>query len=172
MVALNVKKVFRYSTIIVVVLFLLITVTIAYSLLNNAKAGNAYLTPIPLDTALAFQVNYPIDNKLDAVIAARKQLASSRLRSKVLPNVIYIDHLSYGKAKDKTIPENASSDDVYPSYKMIWIVVFEGQWRIEGGPVEPTRTNANARCPFSISEFAYPNNFSKPLCVCAIRWFR
>ena len=135
---LNVKRLFRYTIITGIVLLLLVAVMVAYSLLYNAKGGNSYLTPIPLETVFAYQVNYPIDSKMDAVIAARKELASSRLRSKEIPNVIYIDYLSYGKAKDKTIPENASSNDVFPSYKMIWIVVFEGQWRIEGGPVEPT----------------------------------
>jgi len=148
---LNVKKPFRYTIITGVVLLLLVAVTVAYSLFYNAKAGNAYLTPVPLETVFAYQVNYPIYSKLDAVIAARKELASSRLRSKEIPKVVYIDYLIYGKAKDKTIPKNASSNDVFPLYKMIWIVVFEGQWRIEGGPVEPIQEPTHTLVPHSQS---------------------
>jgi len=134
------KKFFRYSTITVVVLSSLIIVAYAYSLLYHNKDGNAYLTPIPLETAYAHHVNYPIDNKLDAVIAALKLLGTSRLRSKEIPNVIYIEHLRYRKVKDKTIPNSALSLDMYPANKKVWIVVFEGQWHIEGGP-EPGPTH-------------------------------
>jgi hypothetical protein len=67
-----------------------------------------YLTPIPKETLEAFREGTPIESKLQAVIAARVYLGSTRLHFTGSPKVISV------------VEEEPN----------VWRVVFEGEWQV------------------------------------------
>jgi hypothetical protein len=99
-----------------------LVILISCSNLTNqptATDDSRYLTPIPEETLAAFRAGTPIESKLQAVIAARVYLSSTRLRYSASPAVISV-------LED---PPN------------VWKVVFEGEWQVippETRPVTPS----------------------------------
>jgi len=75
-----------------------------------------YLTPIPDETLVAYQEGIPITNKLQAVIAARAYLETTRLHSTTEPKVI----------------------SVVEEQSKVWKIVFEGEWLVN--PPDPNHT--------------------------------
>jgi hypothetical protein len=67
-----------------------------------------YLTPIPAETLAAYREGMPIESDLQAVIAARAYLQTTRLHSTTEPKVISV------------VEENLN----------IWKIVFEGEWLV------------------------------------------
>lgn len=74
----------------------------------TAAADSLYLTPIPEETLAAFREGTPIESKLQAVIAARVYLSSTRLQSAATPEVI------------SAVQEEPD----------VWRVLFEGDWQV------------------------------------------
>ena len=54
---------------------------------STATEDTAYLTPFPRETLQAYQFDMPIRNKMEAVIAARLSLDTTRLEYKEEPKV-------------------------------------------------------------------------------------
>lgn len=104
---------------LVLISFSIITLLTSCSNLNNpttAAEESLYLTPIPEETLAAYQEGDPIESKLQAVIAARAYLETTRLRSTAEPKVISV------------VEENPN----------VWKIVFEGEWLIN--PPDPNQT--------------------------------
>jgi hypothetical protein len=91
-----------------------------------------YLTPIPQSTIAAYTEDIPIKNKQDAAIAAQALLSSTRLEYEVLPRVTFVENLPLEEAHQKvrqTQPGAYSPED-RPGNTRVWLVLFEGEWRI------------------------------------------
>jgi len=107
---------------LVLVSLSLVTLLTGCSNLANqptAADDSLYLTPIPEETLAAFRAGTPIESKLQAVIAARVYLGTTRLHYQAPPAVIsVVEH-----------PPN------------VWKVVFEGEWQVippDPRPVTPS----------------------------------
>ena len=114
-----VNRKIRPATLLVLISFIIIFLLTSCSNLKNpttAAEGAQYLTPIPDETLAAFQEDTPIESKLQAVIAARAYLETTRLRSSTEPKVI----------------------SVAEEHPNIWKIVFEGEWLIN--PPDPNHT--------------------------------
>jgi hypothetical protein len=99
---------------------LVILLTNCSSPANQATATDdaLYLSPIPEEALAAFREGMAIESKLQAVIAARVYLGSTRLHFATTPKVISV------------IQEQPS----------VWRVVFEGEWQVippDPRPVTP-----------------------------------
>jgi len=106
-------------------MFTLGTLFIAQScgnLVNQATLAGTedayYLTPIPEGTIESFQEGTPVVTKLQAVIAARAYLRSTRLYFQETPRVIFVQEDPPGA----------------------WQVVFEGDYQVIGPDPEHTVT--------------------------------
>lgn len=104
---------------LVVISLSLVMLLVSCSNINNITTPNedtSYLTPIPDETLAAFKEGTPIKSKLQAVIAARAYLETTRLHSTTEPKVI-------------TVVEEQSR---------VWKIIFEGDWLVI--PPDPDHT--------------------------------
>lgn len=104
---------------LVLITFSIITLLTSCSNLKNptiAAEDALYLTPIPYKTLAAFEEGAAIENKLQAVIAARAYLETSRLSSATEPKVV----------------------SVVEEHPKVWKIVFEGEWLVN--PPDPDHT--------------------------------
>ncbi|HLO16143.1 MAG TPA: hypothetical protein VK206_15020 [Anaerolineales bacterium] len=112
---------------------LMITILVVASGLIFSTNDNTYLTPIPESTWSAYRGNMPINSKLDAVIAARAQLATTRLQfTKGEPKPILAEKMTLSESKER-VPKDPSEVYSYedrPENTKVWLIVFEGQWQI------------------------------------------
>jgi hypothetical protein len=132
---------------------ILLATSQACSLVNNIEQdGTTYLTPIPWQTVSAAQIGDPIINKFEAVIAAQRALGTTRLRSSGTPRAVFVDRLRYEDASRNFIPPEASAADRYPADTQVWLVVFAGHWRVEGGPEAPESAALPTPLPSLTSE--------------------
>lgn len=83
---------------------------------TTAAEESLYLTPIPGETLAAYREGAPIENKLQAVTAARAYLETTRLQFSTEPIVI-------------------SALEERPH---VWKIVFEGEWLVN--PPDPNHT--------------------------------
>ena len=107
------------ATFLVLTSFSIITLLTSCSNLMNptTTAEEAlHLTPIPDETLAAYQEGTPITSKLQAVIAARTFLETTRLSFTTEPSVISV------------VEEPAK----------VWKIVFEGDWLVT--PPDPNHT--------------------------------
>jgi hypothetical protein len=114
---------------------------------RGAQEGTSYLTPIPWATVYAAQISNPISNKLEAVSAAQRTLGESSLRSSETPRAVFVERLRYADSRKDFIPPEASTVDTYPPDMQVWLIVFAGQWRVEGGPAAPEVTKSPIPLP-------------------------
>jgi hypothetical protein len=100
----------------------------------------SYLTPIPEATLAAYQSESPIENKLQAVIAAQRVLQTTRLDYQEEPVVVSVDEMRLEKAH-QSVQQLQPGDYFYedrPDDTKVWLVMFEGMWRII--PPDPEHT--------------------------------
>ena len=126
-------------------IILLVTLQACSQVDRGAQERTSYLTPIPWETVSAAQIANPISTKLEAVIAAQRALGTTRLRSSETPRAVFVERLRYADARKDFIPPEASTVDTYPPDTQVWLIVFAGQWRVEGGP--PTPEGAKSPIP-------------------------
>jgi hypothetical protein len=110
------------------------------SILPEIKAteDTTYLTPISQATLSAFHQQGPIENKLQAVIAARSQLMTPpHFKPVGTPTTLFADELSLEDAHRliKTQPNYYTS---WTADTRAWLVVFEGKIQVTPpGEYEP-----------------------------------
>ena len=91
-----------------------------------------YLTPIPEATIYAYREDLPIENKLQAVIAAQAELGTTRFDFENFPTVRSVEELKLEKAHQK-IKVHSPGDTHYderPGNTKVWLILFDGQMRI------------------------------------------
>ena len=118
----------RLKIILLLALIVLIGIIFAFSsTLNSTIEDNTYLTPIPYETISAYIEEYPIDNKLEAVIIAQRYfLTGSRKEfTQGFPKVKSVERMKLSDAM-KLLRDT----DARPKNTEVWLVVFEGQWQI------------------------------------------
>ena len=89
-----------------------------------------FRTPIPESTLMAYQAGTPIANKLQAVIAARVLLSTSRLENIQPPEVIDVQLMTLAEAKKKAEKPGVENFEDIPSETPVWFVVFKGNWQL------------------------------------------
>jgi len=99
---------------------------------NRSMEDERYLTPIPEATIAAYRDDMPITNKLDAVIAAQRNIGPTRLEFEDGPAVVSVDELTLDEAHQRV--RDPQSDNYYyedrPGNTKVWLVVLEGNYRI------------------------------------------
>ena len=99
----------------------------------STTEDDTYLTPIPESTWTAYRRSMSINSKLEAVIAARAELSTTRLRfTQGEPKPVLAEKITLSEARQR-IPKDPSEIYSYedgPGNTSVWLVVFEGQWQI------------------------------------------
>ena len=67
-----------------------------------------YLTPVIDETLQAYRLNQPVNNRLEAVMAAHYALQTTRIEPEETPYVIYSDKMACWEAPKLIIPCNLS----------------------------------------------------------------
>ena len=99
---------------------------------GTATEDTAYLMPIPQDTLNAYQVRLPIDNKMEAVIVARRDLDTNIYMSYTeQPTVVSVEEMRLEDALKRVAQPGVSnaSEERLGDMK-VWLVIFEGEWQI------------------------------------------
>ena len=106
-----------------------------------ATEDTAYLTPIPKETLQAYQFDTPVRSKMDAVIAARLSLDTTRLSYTDEPKVVLAEEMSFEDARRRVAQPgflNVINTEEIPGDTQVWLVLFEGNWQMTGpAPEEP-----------------------------------
>ena len=89
-----------------------------------------FRTPIPESTLLAYQAGTPTANKLQAVIAARVLLSSTRLDNIQTPEVINVQRMTLAQATKKAAKPGVENFEDIPPETPVWFVVFKGNWQL------------------------------------------
>ena len=89
-----------------------------------------YRTPIPENTLQAYKEGTPITNKLQAVVAARVLLSTSRMKDIQPPQVIYVHHMTLTEALKKTEKPGVETFEDIPLQTPVWLVIFQGDWQL------------------------------------------
>ena len=97
----------------------------------------SYLTPIPQETLQAYEFDTPVRNKMDAVIAARLSLSTTRLNFTETPKVISVEEMKLSDARRRAAQPGINTYEDRPGDTMVWLVIFEGEWSISGPPTDP-----------------------------------
>jgi hypothetical protein len=106
---------------------------------GTATEDTAYLTPIPRETLDAYQWDTPVRNKMDAVIAARLSLDTTRLEYTEEPKVVLAEEMRFDDARRRVAQPgflNVINTEEIPGDANVWLVLFEGDWQMTGPPPE------------------------------------
>jgi len=90
----------------------------------------SYLTPIPESTLQAYRGGTPITTKLQAVIAARVLLSTSRMEDIQPPQVIYVQRMTLAGALKKAEKPGVETFEDIPMQTPVWFVIFQGDWQL------------------------------------------
>ncbi len=94
------------------------------------KEDQSYRTPIPESTLRAYQEGTPITNKLQAVVAARALLSTSRMEDIQPPVVIYIQRMTLAQAIKKAERPGVETFEDIPLQTPVWFIIFQGVWQL------------------------------------------
>ena len=97
-----------------------------------------YLTPIPEATLVAFQAGAPIETRLQAAIAARASLGSTRLSFAAEPKVVSVEELNLAEAHQRVTQPGVTTYEDRPAEARVWLVFFESDWQVI--PPDPGHT--------------------------------
>ena len=124
------KKLRVYGILICLFLSLILLVSCVEIQAPFKMEDQTFLTPIPESTLMAYQAGTPIANKLQAVIAARVLLSTSRLENIQPPEVIYVQRMTLAEATKKAAkPGVENFEDISPEIP-VWFVIFKGNWQL------------------------------------------
>ncbi len=123
-----------------VILSMAILSTACSSSITGAQAteDTTYLTPVPETTLAAYRPGSPIESRLQAVIAARASLATTRLRYAETPEVVWAEEMKLEDAHKRAAQPGVSTYEDRPGDTKVWLVVFEGEWQVI--PPDPLHT--------------------------------
>jgi hypothetical protein len=102
------------------------------------KDDLTYLTPIPLDTLQAYHEGIPLDTKLQAVIAARAELSTTRLNFSDAPKVISVERMKLDEAYQRLDQTSRTYSEGRTGDTLVWLVIFTGKYQII--PPDPWQT--------------------------------
>lgn len=88
-----------------------------------------YLTPMPQSTLDAAIITAPITTKLQAVIAARRELVTTRLEFSASPGVVLVEEMDLEDAiRQAGFP--GLFGDARGADSQVWLIIFEGYYQI------------------------------------------
>ena len=116
---------------------------LAFVLLTACTSHNdtTYLTPIPQATWQAYQRGSPVNNKLEAVIAARASFYF-HLQAVTEPITLFAEKMTLEDAYTSVLHQLGNDPDSRPKNMRVWIVLFEGDWQVLGPPPAEESTPA------------------------------
>ena len=97
-----------------------------------------YLTRVPEETLFAYRVEPPISDKLEAVVAARLSLQTSRLRFARAPTVLSVESLKLEDAHKRVEQPGIAHYEDRPGDTNVWLVIFKGEAQVF--PPDPEHT--------------------------------
>lgn len=121
-------------------IILLSIIYVAFALTRGGTEDKTYLTPIPQGTIDAFRNTSELKTKLQAVIAAQRVLPASRIRFEQPPRVRSVAKTTLSDAYQQVAQSGETYTYTLPDSTPVWLVWFEGNLRIEGGPRPPNAT--------------------------------
>jgi hypothetical protein len=104
----------------------------------TATEDTLCLTPIPEATLSAFRADSSIESKLQAVIAARVYLGTTRLRYTKIPKVVSAEAVTLEDAHQRVTQPGSYRYEDRPGDTSVWLVIFEGEWQVI--PPDPLHT--------------------------------
>ncbi len=133
----------------------LVATTAACNLIPPTRNGEDYRTPIPDATVAAYPVGETVDSRYEAVIAARRQIGTSRLHCSRTPRAVYADPMRYADAIDQLGKTETESYDTHPDDANVWLVILACDWVVEFDPQAQstqvsTPTPGPDRCAYAI----------------------
>jgi hypothetical protein len=105
---------------------------------NRTTEDASFLTPPSDQTLAAFRFDSPIKDKMDAVIAARLLLGSTRLRPQQAAQVTSVEELPLAEAQRRIAQAGAATYEGRPANTRVWLVIFRGEWQVF--PPDPSHT--------------------------------
>lgn len=97
-----------------------------------------FLTPVPESTLAAFDWSAPIESELQAVIAARAGLSTTRMDYEAAPEVLSVEKMTREDAHRRIAKAGAAGNETRPGETPVWLVLFEGDYQIL--PPDPEHT--------------------------------
>jgi hypothetical protein len=116
----------------------------------SSLVDKSYLTPIPEETIQAYSSGSPINNKLDAVIAARFFLQKSfHFYCINSPDILLVEKMTLMEATERI--ERPGSDTYHdrPDNTKVWLVLFECDWVVDFDSFEQDVATPTPEPPFT-----------------------
>ncbi len=110
----------------------------AFNVPSGTSEDTTYLTPVSTQTLAAFRSDSPIENKMEAAIAARSTLSGTRLRFTLDPRIVSVEELALAVARRRVARAGVSINEDRPANTPVWLIVFEGEWQVF--PPDPSHT--------------------------------
>ena len=132
MIMISIKKVSPRIVYGITLLAIIILLIVVYSSKLKPLKGNedtAYLTPIPMETLLAYKCSSPIANKLQAVIATHDCLIYLHYKIVGELKVDSVESITLAEAQRRVAQPNDFARDNRPGETEVWFVLFEGDWQ-------------------------------------------
>jgi hypothetical protein len=130
------------------VAYLVATQIIACSVVFHQE-DNSYLTPIPRETLETYKLGTPIENKLQAAIAARRELESvPHFRCVGMPAIVGVEELMLVEARKRLEQPGSYTSDHRPDNTKVWFIIVECDWQIYPPPIVSTNATATLPAPF------------------------
>jgi hypothetical protein len=99
--------------------------------IKDLTEDKSYLTPLPQAALDAFQPGQLVQTRLQAVIAAQEGILTFHRNWISQPAAIFAEKMDYEAALQfLKQPETSDHYDPTPLNTPVWLVVFEGKWRI------------------------------------------
>jgi len=112
-------------------------------------SDDSFLKPIPEATLQAFQFGTPIETRLQAVIAARREIGASVEKYSDIPQVVSVEEMKYVQAISRLGEIVSRVDESHPESQKVWMVVFLCEVHLT--PPTPDQTPlASQSCTFVI----------------------
>jgi hypothetical protein len=146
------RNVKQFAILWVAVLVIAIVMLAIWLDFPHTGSNAIYQTPISLEAAATFTVDKPILSKEQAVLAARRNLTTSRIRFFSDPVPVYIKRLTYREA-DHIVksPEESHHHFSQPEDTMVWLVIYSGQFWIDFCPEgNCTPEPSGAGCAYAV----------------------
>ena len=131
------------SIVLIVIAAILLMGCSTFTGQSTATEDTAYLTPIPRETLQAYQFQFgsPTEDKMQAVIVSRFILDTTRLSYTETPKVLSAEEVRFEDARRRVAQPGflrVIHSEEMPGDTKVWLVLFEGDWRMTGpAPEEP-----------------------------------
>ena len=91
---------------------------------SQPPEDDSFLEPIPEATMQAFQFGYKVETRLQAVIAARREIEYTGKNYINIPQVVSVERMNYARALSRVEDAVSRVGVDHPENLNVWLVVF------------------------------------------------